>query len=701
MTTTLDNTAAQYERAKLSIRRRKLELVAAGQEIGCLPPVADPIRRRDAAGSLQAFCEIYLRKAFCLKWSNDHLRIIAKIETAVKHGGLFALSMPRGYGKSAMARATIQWAMFNGYRRYCCIIAANGKKGIGELSKVKTVCESNPLLLADYPEALYPISRLERHTQRQRGQTFLGVPTRIEWLSDKLVFPTIPESQCSGSILSGCGLESGDIRGQSHQLPGGEILRPDFVFIDDPQTRESAKSQPQNETREKLVSLDVLGMAGDKKISAVMCCTPIYNGDMAFRMLDAEKHPDWQGEKTQMVYRWPDNQKLWDEYARRRADGLRAGDRGAAATQFYRQNRAAMDAGAQVAWPDKFDDDELSTLQHAWNLRLRDNDGFFAEYQSAPVAEHQSVDLLDADAIAAKVNGLNHGQVPTAANKLTLYVDVHDKLLWYAVCAWEDNFTGYIIDYSTYPEQGKRYFAMRAATKTMQRASQGAGRDGAIYAGLKTLCDTLLPRQWKRDDGAILKINMAMIDANWETEVVHKFIREYGSTHLLPAKGIGLTASSQPWDDRARKPGESQGDHCRLAPTPNRTALGRHVVVDVNHWKTKVHRFLSTAQGDAGSLSLYGRRREDGKPADPELHRMIAEHLATAEMRYQTQGRGRQVDEWKLIPSRNDNHLFDCIVGNAVLASMLGCSSIPTAKQPAPATRPTPAANRRRCRTMK
>jgi hypothetical protein len=44
----------------------------------------------------------------------------------------------------------------------------------------------------------------------------------------------------------------------------------------------------------------------------------------------------------------------------------------------------------------------------------------------------------------------------------------------------------------------------------------------------------------------------------------------------------------------------------------------------------------------------------------------------TSEYRVKTEGRGRTVDEWKIKPSRPDNHFFDCIVGATVAASMLG-----------------------------
>ena len=53
-----------------------------------------------------------------------------------------------------------------------------------------------------------------------------------------------------------------------------------------------------------------------------------------------------------------------------RACGRNAGL--ADATEFYRQHREAMDAGAVVAWPERYNHDELSAIQHAMNLKLQD-----------------------------------------------------------------------------------------------------------------------------------------------------------------------------------------------------------------------------------------------------------------------------------------------------------------------------------------
>ena len=183
--------------------------------------------------------------------------------------------------------------------------------------------------------------------------------------------------------------------------------RPSLVVLDDPQTDESARSPSQCATRESILAGAVLGLAGPgKKISGIMPCTVIRPDDMADNILDRDKHPDWNGERTKMVYTFPTNQKLWDEYARVRAEGLRQGDGGKAATEFYREHQSEMDAGAAVAWPVRFNHDELSAIQHAMNLKLQDEAAFYAEYQNEPLpVERAHSAELTADQIAGKING--------------------------------------------------------------------------------------------------------------------------------------------------------------------------------------------------------------------------------------------------------------------------------------------------------
>jgi hypothetical protein len=89
----------------------------------------------------------------------------------------------------------------------------------------------------------------------------------------------------------------------------------------------------------------------------------------------------------------------------------------------------------------------------------------------------------------------------------------------------------------------------------------------------------------------------------------------------------------------------------------------RHVVFDTNWWKSFVNARMRVSMGDRGCLSLFG--------TNAETHRLLSEHL-TSEYFIKTDARGRSVDEWKQRPEQPDNHWFDCLVGAAVAASMLG-----------------------------
>lgn len=94
------NGLAGYDAMKEQARLRNALLSHSGRDIGELPAVVNPERKAAAAGSFRFFCETYFPQTFHLAWSADHLKVIAKIEQAVVHGGLFALAMPRGSGKT-------------------------------------------------------------------------------------------------------------------------------------------------------------------------------------------------------------------------------------------------------------------------------------------------------------------------------------------------------------------------------------------------------------------------------------------------------------------------------------------------------------------------------------------------------------------------------------------------------------------------
>lgn len=672
-----------YDAIKERARERAEKLSASGRDIAADGWVHEPLnleRRQACERDFRRFCESYFPHTFNLAWSDDHLKVIHRIETVVLEGGQFALAMPRGNGKTSLCETATIWAMVYGHRFFPVVIGATESHAERMLDAIKSEIETNDLLEEDFSEVVGPVRAMEGIHQRAAGQLYAGERTRMGWTARDIVLPTLPPLEWApfngqrppsgGTVVRVAGL-TGHIRGMKFKTADGRNIRPDLVLIDDPQTDESARSPSQSAQRERILAGAVLGLAGPgKRIAALMPTTVVVDGDMADRILDREKHPEWQGERTRMVYAFPSNEKLWDEYAEiRKDDGV---DRDAAvrrANAFYRKHRPAMDAGAAVAWEARKEPDELSAVQHAMNLKIdRGDAAFFAEYQNDPLPEtEQPADLLDAAEIGRKLNGHRRGEIPDGCTALTAFIDVQQKCLWWLIVAWELDFTGYVVAYGTEPEQNRRYFTLREVRKTLAVAAPGAGLEGSIYAGLERLTERILGREWRRADGGVLRIDRCLIDAQWgeSTAVVHKFCRQ--SQHaaiLVPSGGMYVGAASKPLNDYAKKRGDRVGLNWRLPARPGRGSV-RKVLYDSNYWKSFVHARLAVPMGDPGCLSLYGR--------DAAAHRMLIDHL-TAEYPVRVEGRGRTVSEWKIRSGGRDNHWFDCLVGAAVAASMQGVS---------------------------
>ena len=164
-----------------------------------------------------------------------------------------------------------------------------------------------------------------------------------------------------------------------------------------------------------------------------------------------------------------------------------------------------------------------------------------------------------------------------------------------------------------------------------------------------------------------MRVDRCLIDANWgqSTDVVYQFCRQSTFAGIvLPSHGRYVGASSIPFSEYKRKRGDRVGHHWRIPNTTGKRQV-RHVLMDINYWKTFCHVRLAVAMGDPGSLSSFGR--------EAKVHRMLADHL-TAEYRIKTMARDRIVDEWKLRATRPDNHWLDCLVGCAVAGSIQGAT---------------------------
>jgi hypothetical protein len=650
-----------YARKKATERERQARKSREGRELGGLPAPVNPDRREACRHDLKRFLETYFAKDFPIPWSEDHLTLIAEAQRRILDGGLKAIAMPRGTGKTTICERTALWAILFGHLDYVVLIGANKDASLEMLDTFKSELETNELLTEDWPEVCLPVQEVAAAPQKQKGQTFNGAPTRIQWSGQKrIVLPSIPGSESAGAVVQCSGI-LGRVRGMKYVDERG-TRRPKLALIDDPQTDVSARTDGQVTKRMRVMTGAILGLAGPGvKMAALAPVTVIRVNDMADQILDRDAHPEWDGLRTKLLYGEAKNKDLLDQYWDMRADEMRTGGGSLAKTNsWYQANQKKLEAGLRAAWPERKNDDELTAIQHCLNLiQDRGKDIFDAEYQNDPQPEQSGDDWhISAVDIAAKVNGLTRGIVPLWATKITSFIDVQQRLLYYAVAGFGEGNRGSIIEYGTWPEQKAREFTYLEIRNTLSRLYPRRGVKGSITAGLNDLTTNLLTRDWKREDGTAARINQLGIDSgNW-TKDVHEFVRSSKFAGLiLPSKGKGITSDKTPMSEWKKKPAEQIGEEWILSPQPKHAS--RLLTYDTHYWKRELFLRLATPLGDPGDLSLFGSETV-------LTHRMIASHLH-GESWTKTEGQGRTVYVFAEKPSRPDNHLFDCAVGCLVM----------------------------------
>lgn len=655
-----------YERHKQRAAKRWRDMAEAGRDLGDIPPPEKPDRRDEGGKSFRFFLETYFPERFPLAWSPDHLKVIALVERTVRDGGLFALAMPRGSGKTTICECAALWAVLYGYHSFVSLIGSTGDLAARILASIKSELENNDILAADFPEVCIPVRELDGKANRCAGQTHKGSRTLIQWRKNLIVLPSIPGSVAAESVIMTFPI-LGAIRGVKYTRSDGVIVRPTLVIPDDPQTDESAPSPLQCSRRLKVMNGAILKLAGPGKRIAALCpCTVIVKDDMADKLLDREINPHWHGERCKALYAFPNRMDLWKQWAVIRADSLRAGGEGREAREFYAANREQMDEGALVAWPQRFDPGDLSALETAMRSFFEDKYSFFAEQQNEPIDELRTEgDLKPAD-IVTRFSGRPRGIVPVWASKLTSFIDVQERLLFWLVAAWRpEDFTGTVIDYGTWPGQnGRRYFTYSDAQHLLEAG--GAGVEAKLRRGLLACEGEILGRAWQREDGSQMRISRCLIDSGYQMNTIfeHCRVSPYASI-VMPSRGVPIKATSKPMHEWNKAQGDQKGFHWFISPQHENSRLIRWIRVDVNFWKSFCVERLRQAIGDPGALTLFGQSRTD---AD---HDMIADHLC-AERGVPVEAMGRRIVEWQQPANQADNHWWDCLVGAAAAASVEG-----------------------------
>lgn len=694
-------------------------------------------RRKRCKKSLKTFCETYLKRTCSLGWSKDQEIFLELAQKSMSEGGKCAVGMPRGGGKSTLSRATVLYGICYGFTRYVTFVAATEKLAVRAMDFIKANLYGNELLQQDFPEICYAIKRLNNRGNLARGQLCHGRLTEVVWSSDSIRMPiiTMPEevaksylkqdkksvikvkksdgsteymSAQSWVIVNVAGI-TGNIRGSNETHPLTlEVIRPDFVILDDIQDDQSAINPETVKYYIRLVDGTIEGLAGpDGAISGLMPCTVIAVNDVADQYLSHEVKPEWHGVRCKMILQYPEgiddytiscateSGRLWLEYIDLRKKSHQVYCDNRLALEFYKEHRKEMDAGFEVTWPERYDrKTEVSAIQSAMEKKIKNPETFASEYQQIGINLNEvQTPVITAKEFAGKmITNATLGTVPDWCQELVAFVDIQEECLFWCVMGFKNDFTAFVADYGTYPEIPYRIFT-KQQVKKWQLLSNDFLQSNAINPsnwvvddkgvvkvapeakythGVDRAVTLLKSKVYRRLDTyqTPMRIRMVGIDATrgQNTNVVRQYCAANSSQdlRLFPHFGQYISPNNIQMAEQQRKPGWIfESDWNRNSRTckwilKQTSQFGYEFHTETSMTKDFLMARIAAPIGSPGCMYLYG--------ADPYVHELFTAHVCESEYPQQTIGKIVK-NQWKERSNAQDNDWLDCLVGCCTLAS--------------------------------
>lgn len=637
------------ERSDDASRKREKRSEAARIEIDW--STVDWPRREACLADPERFLRTYLDYRFTRNFYPHQLRMIEGIYERAKYGGSKSYAAPRGDGKTEICTGMLVYVMLACLVDYTVPIAATTKLASDIFKDFKYHFENSETLGEDFPEVCQPVKALQGAPQRAGKQHVDGTLTRIEWSKEQLVFPNVPDSPYGGYCMSYYGLDAA-IRGV--RIRG---KRPKLVLVDDPETRESAKSDHQIREREQMLDRDVAGLGGQEGNVSVVAITTCQNRkSLSWRLTGEDKggikiKPAYEGERFAAIAKWPDNGELWDDYiAQRKVDQNEGDPYGSRATELYLAKRKEMDAGAEVINPGRFDrrprpdgqPREHSNLQHCYNF-ISDHGlpAFLAEYQNEPEPEAEVEGVgITAGMVMSRTEPRPRAEVPDETEVITVGLDIGKYASHWSKIAWRGNAVGSVVDYGVMETHGL----------TVQSSPQAIER--ALLASLHA---------WSEEITQAGEPLLVLVDSGDYTEVIYEFCRSAGQP-FFPCKGYEGWSFRTPEASKTKQPFEAA-----YASWLEHASIWLYNL-DSWHWKNWTHeRFVTDAytddQRNDGSLALW-------QPQSNKEHMGFAKHITAEELQVTFEpGKGER-RRWA--PLSRNNHWLDATAYACCAAGAVG-----------------------------
>lgn len=302
-------------------------------------------RRR--AAPLLAWGRHYLARHFTRPPSAMHRWLEAQLEPARHDRGLRLNAVgPRGGAKSTIGTLALPLrAAVAGAEPYIWIVCDSKQQAAAHLENIKAELIDNEQLAADYPRAV--------------GK---GTIWRAQTITLR-----------NGATIDAYGA------GQSMRGKRRRAHRPTLIICDDLQNDSHIQSTVARD-RSRQWFQGTLLKAGTWRTNIVHLATALHRDALA---MELHCTPGWTSRVFASIARWPERLDLWEAWEAIYADCDRP-DAKQAALAFYDSQRAAMNQGCRLLWPEE---EDLYTLMR---LRVEGGRGAFErEKQCSPINPEQ------------------------------------------------------------------------------------------------------------------------------------------------------------------------------------------------------------------------------------------------------------------------------------------------------------------------
>lgn len=670
MATVADHRQQDAERKRQQSAQRRLVVV---------PKCKDIRRRKRLEKDDVKWLRWYFAEHFWYDFTSQQREMIAAIGHAIKVGGDQAIAASRGEGKTTLGERLLLKYVLQGEVEFAVLFAATGPMATNSIDSIKQDIEENDRLCDDYPEVCVPVRALENTPQRapsqivsghrhDNGKPYEAAASKFSWCGNEIILPNVPGSPSARSIIATRGLDAA-VRGLKKKG-----RRPSVAIIDDPDTEATARSLDQAKKLEANIDKGIGGLGSQQRaIGRVMLTTLQSRTSVSYKFTSKEK-PTWKGKRFRYLLKKPDREDLWAEYVHRRQQDFIAVMMGESddefcrrSHQYYLDNRKAMDAGAEVANPNRFDGStladgsqvEVSALQHYYNEVARIGpEAVATEYDNDPPELDESLsNVLTAHQVQSQVSGYGRGVVPPGCTVITQGIDCRKVALHWVVRAWRSDCTSFVIDYG-----------VEDVTGTTIGSDEGV--EAALIRAVKSRFDRIDEEPYRTVDGDEVPLNLTLIDAGWKTSVIYQACGMLGAK-VKPAMGFGRSqgAVQMRFEGPARTTKDRKpGDGWFL----KRQAGGQWLVCsDADRWKTFEHDRWQTATDKPGAAFAWGVDDVEGGrlSVDQRGHQVFADQI-TAESEIEEIDKGKLKRRWKA--HRANNHFLDAAYMTSVAANMLG-----------------------------